>query len=106
MKRLRADLGTAANGFAVVTTQSKKVRFRLGLLLMFRYGCWRWGPRIPAIADAAIYPDFIRGRLRIHSGWDNWLGYDLLAADPESDAFLRRFHARHCAAQAPVTPRD
>ena len=90
------QLHTAANGFARITTLSRRQRTRLALLLMFRHGFWRWGTWIPPIADEAIYPDFIRGRKRIMSGWDNWFGYDFLANDAESDAFLRRFYAKHC----------
>ena len=91
----RIELSTAANGFAWITTYSKHQRSRLGRLLMFRYGFWRWGASVPAITDEAIYPDFVRWGLRIHSGWDNWVGYDLLAANAKSDAFLRRFYAKH-----------
>jgi len=89
------ELRTAANGYAWITTQSRRERLWLGLLLMFRYGFWRWGTYVPPITDEAIYPDFIRGKKRIHAGWDNWVGYDLLANDPESDQFLRAFYERH-----------
>lgn len=66
---------------------------------MFRYGFWRWGVYLPAITDEAIYPDFVRFGLRIHSGWDNCSGYDLLAANAASDRFLRRFYEKHCASR-------
>lgn len=92
----RIELSTAASGFAWVTTHSKRQRTRLGRLLMFRYGFWRWGAYVPPITDEAIYPDFIRWGLRLHSGWDACVGYDLLAANAKSDAFLRRFYVRHC----------
>jgi len=89
------ELRTAANGYAWITTPSRRERLWLGLLLMFRYGFWRWGTYVPPITDEAIYPDFIRGKKRILTGWDNWVGYDLLANDPESDRFLRAFYERH-----------
>jgi len=94
------DLSTAANGYALICTFSHKQRLRLGLLLMFRYGFLRWGPYVPAITDDAVYPAFVRCSMRIHSGWDNWIGYDLVAANPKTDAFLRSFYAKHCTPQA------
>lgn len=63
---------------------------------MFRYGFLRWGVWIPPITDDAVYPDFIRGKLRIYAGYDNWFGYDLLASNAPTDAFLQRFYERHC----------
>ena len=99
MSESAVNLQTAANGFARITTFSLWQRARLGFLLTFRYGFWRWGSWIPPIADDAIYPDFIRGRKRILAGWDNWFGYDFLAKDPETDAFLREFYTNHCGKQ-------
>ena len=90
------SLLTAANGYARITTFSRWQRTKLVLLLTFRYGFWRSGTSIPPITDDAIYPDFVRGRKRILAGWDNWFGYDFLANDPESDAFLRSFYDKHC----------
>ena len=49
------SLQTAANGYARITTLSRSQRRSLDLLLMFRYGFWRWGVTIPAIKDEAIY---------------------------------------------------
>ena len=97
MGRDLVELQTAANGRAWITTHSRRRRLWLGFLLTFRYGFYRWGAWIPPIADEGIYPDFIRGRLRIHAGYDNWVGYDLLASNADADAFLRRFFQRHCA---------
>jgi hypothetical protein len=91
-------LETAANGYAMLSTHSARQRRRLGLLLMFRYGFWRWGIGVPPMADDAVYPSFRRFGLRIDSGWDNWIGYDLLACNEASDEFLRQFHAKHCGA--------
>ena len=91
------EIGVAASGFSNVTTFSLPKRLRLGLLLTFRYGFLRWGRWIPAVAGDAIYPDFIRPGKRIHAGWDDWVGYYLLAGNEESDVFLRRFYSRHCS---------
>lgn len=92
----RVLLYTAANGFAKISTFSFSCRMRLALLLMFRYGFWRWGIWIPSITGEAIYPDFICGTKRILAGWDNWFGYDFLADNEETDIFLRRFFEKHC----------
>ena len=91
-----ATLTTAANGHVELQMESLATKIRLGLLLTFRYGFWRWGPCIPAVTGDGISPDFIRFKLRIHSGSNDWLGYYLLADNAESDIFLRKFHARHC----------
>jgi hypothetical protein len=91
-------LTTAANGYAMLSTRSARQRRRLGLLLMFRYGFWRWGIYVPSVTDDAVYPSFRRFGLRIESGWDNWIGYDLLACNEASDEFLRQFHAKHSGA--------
>lgn len=85
-----------ANGFACIRTSSALQRLRLGVLLMFRYGFLRRGRGTGLVADEAIYPAFVRGDLRIESGYDHRCGYDLLATDTASEQFLRRFHARHC----------
>jgi hypothetical protein len=94
------DLSTAANGHALISTFSPRQRRRLGLLLILRYGFLRWGRLVPPIADAAVYPDLIRWGMRIHSGWDNWIGYDLLASNQKTDEFLRGFFTRHCQSKA------
>ena len=62
---------------------------------MFRHFFYRWGVYIPPITDEAIFPDYRRGRLRIHAGWDNWVGYDFLSANDATDEFLRTFLRRH-----------
>ena len=95
-----AQLHTAANGYAWITTHSRSEYWRLGFTLVFRYGFVRWGPYIPPITDEAIFPDYRRWGLRINAGWDNWMGYDLLAANERSDTFLRRFFLRHCRSGA------
>ncbi len=96
MKDGRFLVGPAANGFTCIHTFSHLRRLKLGLLLTFRYGFWRKGRWIPAVTDDAIHPSFVRGRKTILAGWDQWMGYHLLANDKESDAFLRAFAARHC----------
>jgi hypothetical protein len=62
---------------------------------MFRYGFWRWGPYIPPVTDEAIFPTYRRRRLKIHSGWDCWVGFDFLSEDDATDAFLLEFVDRH-----------
>lgn len=89
-------LHIAANGYCCIKTPSMLKRWRLSLLLTFRYRFRRQGRRILAWDDA-IHPDFVRANLRILSSWDNWFGYSLLADDPETDAFLKTFYDRHCA---------
>lgn len=101
----------AANGFTRITTFSVWRSVWLRTLLMFRYGFRREGHWVPAVTDDnAIYPDFVRGRKRILAGWDIWFGYDLLAEDEESDAFLKGFCARHCrkghSGDQPTVPAD
>ncbi len=94
-------LTTAASGFAWIYTSSRRQHRNLGLLLVFRYGFLRWGIYVPPITDDAIYPDYWRWDMRIHSGWDNWMGYHLIATDPVSDRFLREFYAKHCVSTEP-----
>ena len=88
-------LDKAANGHVWLHTESRRKAWKVSILLMFRYGFWRWGVWIPGVTDEAIYPDFRRGALRIHSGWDNWVGHDFLAANKQSDVFLTSFARRH-----------
>ena len=106
MPRARAPgvlLHTAANGFAHVTTLSRARYAWLSLLLHFRHAFWRWGSYVPPVADESIHPTFIRGRLRLLAGWDHWLGYYLLATDPESSEFLRAFFQKHCTRGSCIT---
>lgn len=95
-KEAAAHLTTAANGLAWISTHSRSEYWRLCFLLVFRHGFVRWGRYIPPITDEAIFPDYVRFGLRIHAGWDNWMGYDLLAANQRTDDFLRHFYLRHC----------
>ena len=96
MFKKTVEIHVAANGFARISTFSQWWRMLLCLLLTFRYGFWRKGPWGRAVTDEAVYPDFVRGTKVIHSGWDNCFGYDFLAANEESDEFLRTFYERHC----------
>ena len=88
-------LDKAANGHNWLHTESRREAKRLGRLLSFRHGFFRWGIYVPAITDEAIYPNYVRGRLKIYAGWDNWVGYDFLAANSQTDEFLEQFIARH-----------
>ena len=92
----RVSIDRAANGHVWLTTRSQRRRLWLGFLLMFRYGFWRWGSWVPPNTGEAVYPDFIRGGLRITAGWDTWVGYDLLSDNEATDGFLQRFFERHC----------
>jgi hypothetical protein len=87
---------TDPDGLTIITTHSPKQRLRLGLLLIFRYGFWRWGRIVAPGTDDAIYPSFIRWRKRITSFGSGWTGYSLAAENAETDAFLRQFYERHC----------
>jgi hypothetical protein len=82
------------NGFFSIETNSAWVRLRLGLLLIFRYGFYRWGSCTIGI-DETIYPSFLRFGICICAGWDNFSGYYLMANDQKSDEFLRRFYDKH-----------
>lgn len=92
----QVELAVSANGYTWLHTHSWQERLRLGLLLVFDYGFVRRGPYVAAAGDKIIYPDFIHRDLRVHSGWDNWVGYDFLAASAETDTFPRLLYARHC----------
>jgi hypothetical protein len=85
----------AANGHIWIYTESKREFRRIRRILMFRYSFWRWGSWIPPITDEGIYPDYRRGRLRIHSAWDIWIGFDFLSANTETDQYLSAFIRRH-----------
>jgi hypothetical protein len=93
----------AANGHVWIYAESKREFRRIRRFLMFRYGFWRWGSWIPPITDEGIYPDYRRGHLRIHSGWDIWIGFDFLSANTETDQFLDAFircHLPDCTERA------
>ena len=79
-----------------ITTFSMWKSWKISLLLMFRYGFYRWGIYIPPITDEAIHPNYIRGNLKISAGWDNWYGYDWFAANDITDQFLTDFYHKHC----------
>ena len=86
-----------ANDRVVISTFSFLKSWKVSLLLMFRYGFYRWGPYVPPITDEAVHPSFLRGKLKIHTGWDNWEGYDWFAENEETDKFLIKFYEKHCA---------
>ena len=91
-----AKLFCAANGFAVIETDSLAIRFKLGLLLTFRYGFYRRGTCSLALAGDSIHPSFVRGKKTILAGWDDWKGYYFLADNDEADKFLKVFYQKHC----------
>lgn len=84
-------LDRAADGHVWIRTESKAAFKRIRRTLIFRHGFIRWGSWIPPITDEAIFPDYIRWGLRIRSGWDNWVGFDFLAANNATDTFLIAF---------------
>lgn len=43
--------------------------------------------------DEGISPSFLRAKLEISAGWDNWSGSYLLANSDEGDEILRRLYA-------------
>ncbi len=89
------DTLETAEGFYRITTFGVYKSWKVSLLLMFRYGFWRWGFYMPPIAGEGIFPNFRRGRLNIYTGYDDWFGYDWFARDAESDRFLRKFYEKH-----------
>ncbi len=88
-------LDTAANGFAWVSTSSRRRFLWLTLLLRVRYGFARDGRDVVG-PDEVLHRDFVRDGVCIHAGQDTWVGHYLLAADERSDAFLRQLHRDHC----------
>ena len=98
--KAKAELHNAANGLACIATRSRLQYWRLCLILVFRYGFLRRGRYVLPVTDDAIFPDYVRSGLRILAGWDNWLSFHLLAANEQSDAFLRRFYLKHCGGGA------
>jgi len=91
----RVVLETAANGFAWVMTESGGRYLWLASLLRLRHGFGRSGSAVVG-PDQTLFPDFVRGDLRLHAGRDSWVGYHLLATDLASDGFLRDLFAKHC----------
>jgi hypothetical protein len=88
-------LDRAANGHVWIHTESKRAFRRVRRILILRCGFIRWGVWIPPIAGEGIFPDYIRGGLRIHAGYDDWLGYDFLAANTATDTFLIAFVSKY-----------
>ncbi len=66
----------------------------LRLLLQLRHGFRRGGHRILGMGEA-IFPDFVRGNLRLFADFDDLVGLNLYSESPEGDAFLRRLAGRH-----------
>jgi len=95
----RFELSRTAEGRVCISTFSAKGAWKVSLLLMLRYGFYRWGVYIPPLTDEAVYPRFHRGKLKIESGWDHWQGYDWFATNEATDQFLERFYYKHCDGQ-------
>ena len=92
-------------GVVLTSTVSGRVRLEtnkywsswyVSFLLMFNYGFTRKGKYMPPLTDESIYPDFIKGDLKICAGWDVWFGYDWFADNDKTDQFLKKFDQKHC----------
>ena len=87
-------LDRAANGHAVLHTESWLVAMKLSAILCLQHGFRRCGEKVVGF-DETLYPDFVRGNLRILAGWDHWMGYHFLSDGAEADQFLTAFFQRH-----------
>ena len=90
------ELHTTHEGRIRITTFGFWRSWKVSLLLMFRYGFFRWGSYVPPVTDEAIHLSYIRGKLKILSGWDNWFGYDWFADNVQTDPFIEKFYYKHC----------
>lgn len=84
-----------ANGFIAICMDSLWLRFKLSVLLTFKYGFYREGQWSSTETDEEIYAHFVRENLRILAGWDQRLGHYLLADNQQSNVFLRSFYQEH-----------
>ena len=91
----RVVVKRAANGHIWIATEAKEEARRIGRLLIFRHGFWRWGRSFPRITDEEIFPTYRRFGLKILAGRDNWVGFDFLSANDATDIFLLKFVRRH-----------
>jgi len=62
---------------------------------MVRYGFRRREPGVVSLPDEAIFPEFVRGSLRVTSSWDRWGGYELESKNEATDQFLKQFYEKH-----------
>jgi hypothetical protein len=86
------NLSLAANGYLQLTMSPLSA------------ACWRWKLALTHGSkregrpthglDEAIYPDFVRGDLRLMAGWDIWSDHYLLSSSEAGDEFLRALAAR------------
>jgi hypothetical protein len=86
------SLSLAANGHLQLTMSPLSaacLRWKLSLIHGFR----REGRPAHGL-DETIYPDFVRGDLRLMAGWDIWSGYYLLSSSEAGDELLRNLVAR------------
>ena len=95
----KAEISLAHNGRVRITTFDVWTSWKISLLLMLRYGFFRWGTYIPPITDEAVHPSYYRLKLKIHAGWDSWFGYDWLAENEATDVFLKVFYQKHLRKQ-------
>ena len=64
------------------------------LLLQIKYRFARQGQRILGTGEA-LFPDFVRGNIRLLADYESLVGFTLSAESAEADTFLRWFAARH-----------
>ena len=89
---LALTLSIAENGHLQLIGLKRTTRFGplwLRIKLQIIYGFRREGSRIVGGGEA-IAPDFVRGGIRLHAGWDDYSGYYLLSTCDAGDAFLRQ----------------
>jgi hypothetical protein len=94
MKR-RTRVDRMANGHLAIWTNSWIRATSIAIRLRWFHGFKRTGKRIMTPIDESIYPDFVRGNVRILAGWEGHEGYHFLATNEESDAFLEKFFGSH-----------
>ena len=82
----------AANGRLKLSIQNPGLldHWLLRWKLQAGYGFRREGRRILGVGEG-IVPDFVRERLRLEAGFDDFSGIYLLACDDEGDRFLTEF---------------
>jgi hypothetical protein len=96
MRRPSATLKTAANGHLQLCFEhgSPFSAFWLRFKLQFIHRFSREGHRVLGPGQV-IVPDFVRGKIRLLAGWDDWSGYYLLSESAAGDEFLSAYAKLH-----------
>ena len=89
--RVKARLSTAANGHAMLLLPSA-LRYLWFCFKLRRCGFSREGKRVigPGMIEM-VFPDVVRGPVRLHASYDEMSGYCLLSDSAEGDEFLTAF---------------